>query len=160
MPSLTCCELQQTRWYYLGVISSLMRPDCQLQAFNAKVTVSSRIALPPYPYSCPTMLVLLFGTTWRAVFEGVLLFPSVTLVSRRQDGPRRCLPVAWAFLTHPQTFPFSRRRPWAWYEMGRACQILRPHNSPSKSCCPAPQTERRVLMSSGPLNGSSSLVIC
>ena len=28
-------------------------------------------------------------------------------------------------------------------------QILQPHNSPSKSCCPALQTERRVLMSSG-----------
>ena len=32
-PSLTCYELQQTRWYCLGVISSLMRPDCQLQKF-------------------------------------------------------------------------------------------------------------------------------
>ena len=44
-PSSTCCELQQTKWYYLGVISSLMRPDCQLRAFNTKVTVSPKIAL-------------------------------------------------------------------------------------------------------------------
>ena len=39
-PSSTCCELQQIRWYCSWVISSLMWPDCQLQAFNAKVTPS------------------------------------------------------------------------------------------------------------------------
>ena len=44
-PSSTCCELQQTRWYYSGVISSLMRSDYQLGAFNAEVTASHRIAL-------------------------------------------------------------------------------------------------------------------
>ena len=79
-PSSTCCELQQTRWYYSGVISLLMWPDYQLQVFNAKVTASPRIAPPSCPHSCPTVLVLLFGTTGRAVFEGVLLSPSVTLV--------------------------------------------------------------------------------
>ena len=100
-PSSTCCELQQTRWYYSRVISSLMQPGCQLQAFNAEVTASPRIAPPPCPHSCPTVLVLLFGTTRRAAFEGVLLSPSVTLVGRGQDGPRRCLPTAWVFLTHP-----------------------------------------------------------
>ena len=42
----------------------------------------------------------------------------------------------------------------------RLCQILRPHNSPLKSCCPAPRTEMRVLMSSGPSNGLSSLILC
>ena len=31
------------------------------------------------------------------------------------------------------------------------CQILQPHNSPSKSYCPAPRTEMRVLMSLGPI---------
>ena len=35
------------------------------------------------------------------------------------------------------------------------CQILQPHNSPSKSYCPAPRTEMRVLMSSEPLSGLS-----
>ena len=118
--SLTCCELQQTRWYYSGVISSLMRPNCQLRAFNAEVTASPRIAPPPCPHSCPTVLVLLFGTTGRAVFEGVLFSPSVTLVGRGQDGPRRCLLATWAFPTHPRTFLLSRCRPWAWYEMGWA----------------------------------------
>ena len=71
-----------------------MQPDCQLQAFIAEVTVSPRIAPPPCPYSCPTVLVLLFGTTGRAVFKGVLLSPLVTLVGRGQDGPRRCLLAA------------------------------------------------------------------
>ena len=62
-PSLTCCELQQTRWYCSGVISSLMWPNCQLRAFNAEVTASPRIAPPPCLHSCSTVLVLLFGTT-------------------------------------------------------------------------------------------------
>ena len=104
-----------------------MQPDCQLRAFNADVTASPKIAPPPCPHSCPTVFVILFGTTGRAVFEGVLLSPSVTLVGWGQDGPRRCLPAAWAFLTHPWMFLLSRRGPWAWYEMGLACQILRPH---------------------------------
>ena len=91
-PSSTCCELRQTRWYYSGVIPPLMWLDCQLQAFNAEVTASPRIATPPRPYNCPTVLVLLFGTTRRGDFEGVLLSPSVTLVGQGQDGPWRCLP--------------------------------------------------------------------
>ena len=136
-----------------------MRPDCQLRAFNAEVTASPRIAPPPCPHSCPTVLVLLFGTIGRAVFEGVLLFPFVTLVGQGQDGLRRFLLVDWTFLTHPRTFPLSRRRPWVWYEMGWACQILRPHNNPSKSCCPAPRTRRRILMSSGLCHGLSSLIL-
>ena len=120
LPSSTCCELRQTRWYYSGVISSLMRPDCQLWAFNVEVTDSPRIAPPPRPHSCPPVLVLLFGTTGRVVFEGVLLSPSMTLVGRGQDSPRRCPLAAWAFLTHPRTFLLSQRGPWAWYEMGWA----------------------------------------
>ena len=45
-------------------------------------------------------------------------------------------------------------------KMGRGTQILWPHNSPSKSRCPDPQTGRGVLMSSGYLTGLLSLVIC
>ena len=112
-PFSTYCELQQTRWYYLGVIPSLMWPDCQLRAFNAKVTASPRIAPLPCSYGYPTVLVLLFGTTGRAVLKGVLLSPSVTLVGWGQDGLRRCLLAAWTFLTHPRTFLLSRRGPWA-----------------------------------------------
>ena len=90
-----------------------MRPDSQLRAFNAKVTVFPRIAPPPRPHSCSTVLVLLFGTTGRVVFEGVLLSPSVTLVGRGQDGPWQRLLAAWAFLTHPRTFLLSQCGPWA-----------------------------------------------
>ena len=93
-PSSTCCELRQIRWYYSGVISSLMRQDCQLRAFNVEVTASPRIAPPPRPHSCPTVLVLLFGTTRRVVFKGVLLSPSVTLVGQGQDCPRWHLSAA------------------------------------------------------------------
>ena len=128
LSSSTCCELQQTRWYCSGAISSLMRPDCQLRAFNAEVTASPRIAPSPRPHSWPTVLVLLFGTPRRTVFEGMPLSPSVALVCRGQDCPRRCLPVAWTFLVHPRMFLLPRRGPWAWYEVGRGCQILRPHN--------------------------------
>ena len=71
-----------------------MRSDCQLQAFNAKVTFSSIIAPPPCLHSCPPMLVPLFGTTGRVALDGVLLFPSMTLVHRGQDSPRQCLPAA------------------------------------------------------------------
>ena len=111
LPFSTCCELQQIRWYYLGVISSLMGSDGQLRAFNVEVTTSPRIASPPHPYSCPTVFVLLFGTIGRVVFGGVLLSPSVTLVGRGQDGPWRRLSAAWAFLIHPRTFLLSRRGP-------------------------------------------------
>ena len=60
-PSSTCYELQQTRWYCSGVISSLMRPNRQLRAFTTEVTASPRIAPPPCSHSWPTMLVLLLG---------------------------------------------------------------------------------------------------
>ena len=60
LPS-TCCEWQWTAWRCLGVTPSLMRPDCQLRAFNAKVTGSPTIAFSPCPHSFPPTLVPLFG---------------------------------------------------------------------------------------------------
>ena len=95
--SSTCCELQQKRWHCSGVIPSLMRPECQLWAFNAEVTAFSIIAPPPCPHSCPPMLVLLFGTTGKVALDGVLLFPSMTSVRRGQDSLRRCLLAALGF---------------------------------------------------------------
>ena len=80
--SLTCYELHQIRWHCSGVIYSLMRPDCQLRAFNAEVTDSFIISPPSCPHSCPPMLVLSFGITGRAALDGVLLFPSMTSVRR------------------------------------------------------------------------------
>ena len=60
LPS-TCCELQWTAWHCSGVIPSLMRPDCQLRAFNAEVTGSFTIALSSCSFSCPLTLVPSFG---------------------------------------------------------------------------------------------------
>ena len=111
LPSSTCSELQQTKRYYSGVISSLMRPDCQLRAFNAEVTTSPRIAPLPCPHSWPTVLVLLFRTPGEATFKGVSLSPYVTLVRQGQGCPRRCLLAAWTFLVHPWMFLLPRRGP-------------------------------------------------
>ena len=74
LPS-TCCELQWTAWHCSRVIPSLIRPDCQLRAFNAEVTGSSTIALSPCSHSCPPMLVPSFGDDgegcggWRIAFS-------------------------------------------------------------------------------------------
>ena len=57
----TCCEWQWLAWHYSGVIPSLMRPDCQLRAFNAEVTGSPTMVLFPCSHSCPPTLVQLFG---------------------------------------------------------------------------------------------------
>ena len=90
-----------------------MRQDCQLWAFNAEVTASPGIAPPPCSHSWPTVLVLLFGMPGEAVFKGVPLSPSVTLVRRGQGCPWRHLLAAWTFFVHPQTFLPPRRGPWA-----------------------------------------------
>ena len=90
-----------------------MQPDYQLWAFNTEVTASPGIAPPPRPHSWPTVLVLLFGMPGEAVFKGVPLSPSVTLVRRGQGCPRQRLLAAWTFFVHPQTFLFPRRGPWA-----------------------------------------------
>ena len=48
-------------------------------------------------------------------------------------------------------------RPNADIDMGLGS--FTPHNSPSKSYCLAPQTERKVLVTSGLSHGLSSLVL-
>ena len=52
-----------------------------------------------------------------------------------------------------------QRGPWALMESGSGSQILWFHNSPSKSCCPAPWTKRRILVTSGLCHGLPSLVL-
>ena len=90
----TYCELQWATRHCLGVIPSLMRPDCQLRAFNAKVTGSSTIVLSPCSHSCPSTLVPLFGDDgegcggWRIV----LSFQDTSC--QGHDVPRRFLLVA------------------------------------------------------------------
>ena len=120
-----------------------MRSDCQLWVLNAEVTASPRIAPPPCPHSSFPVLVLFFGTTGRAAFEGVLLFsfsdPSFLRTGWSSAKPHSSLGPSLFIL---------------------ACfQIFRPHNNPSISYCPAPRTKRRVLMFLGPLISLSSLAL-
>ena len=44
-------------------------------AFNTEVTVSPWIALAPYAYGYPTVLILLLGAFWEAAFVDVLFSP-------------------------------------------------------------------------------------
>ena len=107
-PSSTWCELQQTRWHCLRVTPSLMRPNYQLQAFNAEVIASPIIDPPPYPHSYPPVLVPSFGTTGRAALEGVQLFLSMTPVRWGWDDHRRCLPTVLCLPYLPSdVFPSS-----------------------------------------------------
>ena len=62
------------RGHCLGVTPSLMRSDCQLQAFNAKVTGSCTIALSPCFHSCPSTLVLSFRG-WRGWLRWIAYCP-------------------------------------------------------------------------------------
>ena len=129
-PSSTCCELQQIRWYYSRVVSSLMRLDCQLRAFNAEVTAFPRIAPPSYSYSWPiglrTSLGMLKGTT----SGNVTLSLSMILVCRGQGRPRQYILEVWVPFVHPQAFLPPRHRPWAWYEMGRTPRSFGPTIAP------------------------------
>ena len=126
--SSTCCALQQTRWHYSGVIPSLMRPDCQLQAFNVEVTDSFIIALPQYSHSCPPMLVPSFGMTGRAALDGVLLFPFHDTGSPRTWRSLAMLPSSFGpslvitgrFLPRPGPLGLI-------FKMGQDTQILWPH---------------------------------
>ena len=74
LPS-TCCEWQWLAWHCSGVIPSLMRPNCQLRAFNAEVTSSPTMVLLPCSHNCPSTLVPLFGDDgegcggWRTAFS-------------------------------------------------------------------------------------------
>ena len=111
------------------------------------------------PMASPLCESFLLGTPGEAVLKGLPLSPSVTSVRWGQDCPLQRLLAVWTFFVRPRTFLPPRRGPWAWYEMGRGCQTLWPHNSPSKSCCPAPQTKRRVFMSLGPRHGLSSPIL-
>ena len=110
LPSSTCCDVANKVILFKGHFL-INAARLLATAFNAEVTTSPGIAPPPRPYSWPTVLVLLFGTLGRTVFEGVLLSPFVTLVCRGQDCPRRCLPAVWTFLVHPWTFLLPRRGP-------------------------------------------------
>ena len=91
-------------------------------------------------------------------FGGVAPSPSVILVCRGQGCPRQYILAVSTLFVHSRTFLLPRRKLWAWYKMGRGPQILWPHNSPLKSCCPAPQAGKRILMLSVLCYGRLSLV--
>ena len=124
------------------------------------MTAYPGIAPPIYSHGCLIALVLSLGMLWETAFGGVPLSPSVISVCWEQDCPRQCLLAVWIFFVRPWTFLLPRHGLWAWYEMDRDCQILWPHNSPSKSCCLALRERRRILMSSGLCHGRLSLVPC
>ena len=91
------------------------------------MTASPGIAPLPRPHSWPIVLVLLFGTPRRTVFEGVPLSPSMTFVCRGQGCPWQYMLAVWILFVLPQTFLSPRHGPWARYEMGWGPQILWPH---------------------------------
>ena len=109
-PTSTCCELRQTRQYYSGVISSLMRPDCQLRAFKVEVKASPRIAFLPYSYSWPTGLGISFGILEGTASGDVAPSPFVILVCRGQSRPRQYILAVW--------IPFVRSRAFLFLGMG------------------------------------------
>ena len=57
-----------------------MRPDCQLRAFNADVTVSPKIAFLPCSYGWPIGLGTSFGMLEGTAFGDVALSPFMILV--------------------------------------------------------------------------------
>ena len=90
----TCCELQWAAWHCLGVIPSLMRPDCQLHAFNSKVTGSCTIALSPCSHSCPSTLVPSFGDGGEDCGGWRIVLSSQDTSCQGHDVPWRFLLVA------------------------------------------------------------------
>ena len=125
--SSTCYELQQPRWYCSRVISSLMRPNHQLWAFNVEVTASPGIAPPPCSHGWPTVLVLFLGMSWEAVFKGMPPLLLTILVGQGQDCSRQYLLAVWTLFVHPRALLPPRHGPWALYEVGRGCWVLWPH---------------------------------
>ena len=82
----------------------------------------------------------------------------VITVCQGQGCPRQYILTVWTFYARPRTFLPPRHGPWAWHEVGWGRQFLWPHNSPSKSCYPAPRAGRRILMFSGLCHGRLGLI--
>ena len=101
---------------------------------------------------------LFFGSALEAAFDDVSFF-----LFRPWDAEDRVIlgyisrPFGLLLLVLDNYSP--RRGSWALMESGRGPQILWPHNSLSKSCCPDPRTEMRVLMTSSLCHNLSILVI-
>ena len=89
------------------------------------------------------VLALSSGSALGATFDGMSFIPS-----RFWDAEDRIIlgyiSKPFGLSLHVLGNTSSRHGPWALMESGPGSQILWPHNSPLKSCCPAPRTERRV----------------
>ena len=105
-----------------------MRPDCQLQAFNAEVTDSFTIALSPCSHSCPPTLVPSFGNDGEGCCGWciALSFHDTSLprtwqsstISPNSFGPS--LVILGRFPPRPEPLGLI-------FEMGRGTPILWPH---------------------------------
>ena len=126
---------------------------CQLCVFNTKVTAFPRAASPPIP-------LWLTHMAWNLFYD-----PQVDVLGRRS-----------AFFSHdfglPRTtlwqFGFPSLVPGHFFLLGmglglemewaETSRTFWPHDSPSKSCYPAPRAGRRILTFSGLSHGRLSLV--
>ena len=114
LPS-ACCELQWTVWHCSRVIPSLMRPDCQLQAFNAEVTSSFTIALSPCSHSYTPTLVPSFGDDGEGCGGWRIALSSQDTSSPRTWHSSAISPSSFGpSLVILGCFP-SRLGPWAYY---------------------------------------------
>ena len=106
------------------------------------------------PYGLESLFTIL---EWIALGD-VALFSPMILACRGEGRPQQYNLVVWIPFIRPRALLPPQRGPWAWYQMGRSPQILWPHNSLSKSCCPDPRIGRRILTFSGLHDGRLSLV--
>ena len=121
-----------------------------------------RLFLEPLPHCTPLRVSFYspfpLGALWGAAFDDVSFFPS-----RPWDTEDRvilgCISRPLGLSLHVLGNDSPQCGPWALMESGPGPQILWPHNSPSKSCCPDLRTERRVLMRSSLYHNLLILVI-
>ena len=127
--------------------------------FNTEVTTFPRAASPPIPLWLAYMAWNLFGDPRVDVLRRCGSFfshdfglPRTGSSSAVHSGSLDSLHfVPEHFFLPGVGFGFEME--WA-----EASSTFWPHNSPSKSCCPAPRTGRRILTFSGLHHGRLSLV--
>ena len=124
-----------------------MRPDCQLQAFNAEMTSSSTIVLSPCSHSCPSTLVPSFGDDREGCGGWRIVLSSQDTSCRGHDVPRRFLLVAVG-LPQPSLDVFL---------LGWALGLFI-RNGPGRPNPLAPQQPLKILLS-GTLDGKQGFDI-
>ena len=99
-----------------------------------------------------------FSFSLNRFYTVLALSSGSALGCREQNRPQLYLQAIWTSVACPRQRLSSAWALKALMQSGLGSQILWPHNSPSKSCCPAPRTEKRVLMTSGLCHGLPRLV--